>query len=129
MIGYGGTGQETWGYNTITSSSLGYINVGSWNSVGFETAYGTNTLHGFTNSAVLVGGDSGGGDFVKVGTNWELAGINDGVDTNSNSYFVQLGFYDSQILADMNSVPEPSTYLLCGVGLFVFVVMHRKFRT
>jgi len=127
MIGYGGTGQESWGYNTVTASS-GYLNDLPWNSVGFETAYGTNSFPSFTNSAILVNGDSGGGDFVKVGTNWELAGINVGADA-SNSYFVQLGFYDSQILADMNSVPEPSTFLLLDVGLLALVVVRRKFTT
>jgi len=127
MIGYGGTGQESWGYNTVTYSS-GYLGDSPWNSVGFETSYGTNSFPSFTNSAILVNGDSGGGDFVKVGTNWELAGINVGVGSSSNSGFVQLGFYDSQILADMNSVPEPSAYLLMGVGLLVLVTMRRMFK-
>ncbi len=119
MIGYGPThSQETWGYNTVTAGP-NLQDDGSGISVCFETAYGTNSSPSFTNNAVLVGGDSGGGDFVKVGTNWELAGINIGVDSSNTSYMVQLGYYSSQINAYVNSVPEPSTCALMGLSVLL----------
>lgn len=121
MIGNGDSDagrQKSWGINTVTANNfLLPLGGGSpYTSVDFETAYGTNA-YGTTNTATLVNGDSGGGDFAYGGTNWYLIGINEAL-SGKDSYFVNLGYYQPQIQTVMASaVPEPSTYGLMALGL------------
>ena len=118
MIGYGDAQvgrDKSWGINTITANNIA-ISVSSYVSADFATAYGTNA-YGTTNTANLILGDSGGGDFVNVSGSWYLSGINEAV-TNRDSYFVDLSYYKTQIQSVMASaVPEPSTYGLMALGL------------
>jgi len=68
---------------------------------------------------VLIGGDSGGGDFVydSATGQWQLAGINEAVDTTTHdSYMVQLDAYASQIKS-FSAVPEPRSLLPTGIAL------------
>jgi len=123
MIGYG-SGSETWGLNTVTAANVTVEVIGySYETTDFQTAYGTTSdgNQSVTNNAVLIGGDSGGGDFIynsAAGT-WTLAGINEAVDlSNADSYMVQLSAYASQIHA-LTAVPEPGDFLLTGMGLAV----------
>jgi hypothetical protein len=112
MIGYGGAsgfGSESWGTNTIVAHSQKVAVNNSFESIDFLTP------NSGTNYSTLVLGDSGGGDFVEVGSTWELAGLNEAIDA-SNSYFVQLSAYDSQIQA-ITAVPEPSTWTLLGLSV------------
>jgi hypothetical protein len=117
MIGGGGGKGQAWGYNAITATdvpvSIG-ANILTWD---FQTAYGP-TASG-TNNAVLVVGDSGGGDFVydsATGT-WMLAGINEAVDeTTHDSYMIQTSSYLSQI-QQISGVPEPTSGPLCAMAL------------
>ena len=129
MIGYGDGGSrtiETWGYNTVTNvnQSITPENT-SYVSNDFLTA--TTTSDKLSNSAQVLVGDSGGGDFIfnSVTGRWELAGINEVTGNYENdptygndalSGFVQLDTYAAQIDAIM-SAPEPSTWLLLGAGL------------
>ena len=120
MIGYGGG--KSWGINTI--SSIGQIvSVNSFQSIDLYTQYGTyrSGSKNVTNSAVLVGGDSGGGDFVKLASTWQLVGLNEAV-SSSNSYFVQLSAYDSQIQSIITTaVPEPTTWALIGLSVIALI--------
>ncbi len=131
MIGYGGGQGETWGLNTVTDINLQVqVTVGSstYSSTDFVTAYGTTTA-GFssvTNDYVLVSGDSGGGDFIynSSAATWMLSGINEAVDTNQNSYMVQLSAYASQINS-ITGIPEPSSLGLLGLGFLALVWRFR----
>jgi len=131
LIGYGGNAGETWGYDTvdfvdelIQPTGLSYV------SNDFLTVYGTYTdgSASSTNNSILVGGDSGGGDFIYDNATqaWELVGINEVVGTGTIngqnltvSGFVQLNTYASQISAitGVMVVPEPSTWVLVMLGL------------
>lgn len=125
MIGYGGGQGETWGFNTITKINES-VQVFNYNYVtnDFETNGGvtTNPSDGINvnNNFTLVGGDSGGAafSFNPVTQNWELTGLNEAVDGNNNSYFIQLSSYAPQINGII-STPEPSSliFLLLGIGV------------
>jgi hypothetical protein len=126
MIGYGGTGAESWGVNTVTQDNVSVTLTGaSWLSNDFLTVLGTTTVGNgsVTNTAALVGGDSGGGDFIRnpLTGRWELAGINEAVGTlgsgQSVSAFVQLATYEPQIEAIMSPVPLPGSAWLMFSGL------------
>jgi hypothetical protein len=129
MIGYGSPGgNESWGVNTVTQINQSITVEGyPYTSNDFLTALGTTTVGGnsITNSAQLVSGDSGGGDFIRdpVTGLWELAGINEAVGQNAQgqtvySAFVQLNTYEPQIEAIVNPVPLPGAawLLLSGLG-------------
>lgn len=139
MIGYGGGQGETWGLNTITTVNSPQ-QVSIYTSNDLETALGTVTAgaSSTTNKAFFVGGDSGGGDFIfNTSTQtWMLAGLNEAIDGNNDSFMVQLDTYASQIdaltgltaptesigsngSAGLSGVPETSTAGLLGFGLFL----------
>jgi hypothetical protein len=126
MIGYGGAsgqGAESWGTNTVYASTQYPVPVGSHQSIDFTT------INSGTSYSSLVLGDSGGGDFMKVGSSWQLAGINEAVISYSGtnpltgtnytgSAFVQIGEYSPQIYSIVNAVPEPSSVGLAVLGVF-----------
>jgi hypothetical protein len=128
MLGYGGGQGETWGFNAVTAVNLTVPLVG-FVSNDLETALGTMTAGSsmITNNAFLVGGDSGGGDFIFDSSTqaWTLAGLNEAIDGSNNSYLVQLNTYASQINA-ITGVPEPSSMGLLGFGLFLSVWNFRR---
>ena len=132
MIGNGGG--KSWGVNTVTTNNIGVTPGGtSYISIDFATAHGTTTsfTRSITNNAELVVGDSGGGDFIDVSENWQLAGINEAIDANGGSYMIQLSSYDSQIESIMASaVPEPKDFGLLGLGVLAifgkFLIERRK---
>ncbi len=111
MIGYGGASgfaSESWGTNTVSARNQITL-VNTFASIDFVTS-GPNTGY-------VVTGDSGGGDFIKNGSAWQLAGINEAIDTNNtNSYLIQLSSYASQINS-ITAVPEPSTWALLGLSV------------
>ena len=129
MIGYGeGSSRttETWGYNTVTNINQ-TVTPQSTSYVSNDFLTATTTSDGLSNSAQLIVGDSGGGDFIYNGATgrWELAGINEVTGNYENdptygndalSGFVQLDTYAAQIDA-ITGAPEPSTWLLLGTGL------------
>jgi len=128
MLGYGGSSSLTWGANTVDLTNYP-ISVASYNSNDFLTITGTlsNGSTVTSNDALVVGGDSGGGDFIydQARHLWILAGINE-VNGQSSpggpvdvSGFVQLSTYAQQIgsLTGLQVVPEPSTWSLLLLGL------------
>jgi hypothetical protein len=120
MLGYGG-GNESWGANIVTTVNIPIEIQGySYESIDFETAHGTtnNISSSITNNAELIVGDSGGGDFITNSSGgWTLAGINEAIDANGNSYFIQLSDYNAQIKLDMSIVPESGTWRLLVLGM------------
>jgi len=131
MLGFGGGGGHlTWGLDTVTNANVDYMVDGySYVNSGFVTAYGTTTIgnNSVTNNAYFISGDSGGADFIynSFTGQWELAGINDAVDTsNHDSYIVQLSTYSSQF-RQIAAVPEPNTLLLTLLALPLLLRLRR----
>jgi hypothetical protein len=129
MLGYGGGAGESWGLNTVTAINIP-ASVESFVTNDFETALGTTTLtngSSVTNTAYLVGGDSGGGDFIfnSASQTWMLSGINEAVDDSNNSYMVQLNTYASQINAII-AVPEPDSAGFLGLGALGLLCKFRR---
>jgi hypothetical protein len=129
MIGYGGG--KSWGLNTITAIGLtGSAEGYYYETSDFETAYGTTTAgtYSATNDAVVISGDSGGGDFSfnDFTDSWDIVGINEGVNAN-DSYLVQLSTYEPQIKSII-SVPEPCGLLPAGLALALLPGVRRRRR-
>jgi len=134
MIGYGGGQGETWGTGSVSfidqlqqPQGLPYI------SNDFLVLYGSYTfsLGSFNNTATLVGGDSGGGNFIynTQTHDWELAGINEVVGTGTvegqdfnYSGMVQLSTYAAQINALVNP-PASDSPTLPVPGLLVMACL------
>jgi len=132
MIGYGGGNGETWGLDSVSAVNVPVQVTGySYNSRDFETVYGAVSASG-TNDAALVGGDSGGGDFIydSAAGEWTLAGINEAIDGNNDSYMVQLSHYASKIdgITGVQAVPEPGGFLLDGMALTALLGFCRNRR-
>ena len=128
MIGNGGG--ESWGYDTITCSNVPVeLDGAPYETTDFETAYGLTTdgTNSATNNAFLISGDSGGGDFTyntRTGT-WTLAGLNEAIDGDNNSYMIQLSAYASQI-NPVVAVPEPGEWVFCGWTLAALLFAARR---
>ena len=138
MLGYGGGTGETWGFDTVTQiNQLVDLNpTYPYVSNDFLTVNGTfhDGTASVTNNSQVVGGDSGGGDFIfNIATQtWELAGIN---EVTSNGTFnsqdvtfsgmVQLNTYEPQIAAIV-ATPEPVTWGLFGLGFAALWVYSRR---
>jgi len=129
MLGFGGSRGETWGLDTVTQINelIDLRPTYPYISNDFLTINGTYHDGSATNinNYQLVGGDSGGGDFIfNVTTQtWELAGINEvtgsGTFNSQNvtlSGMVQLNTYATQIQAVVTPTPEPATWTLLGLG-------------
>jgi len=128
MIGYGGGHGETWGSNTLAALGLVTLTgpystplgiVASFNTVDYQAPYGAN-------AGKLVGGDSGGADFIydTATGQWQLAGINEAIDGDGNSYLVDLGYYASAI-ENITEIPEPTPWALLGVGAALLFVRRQ----
>jgi len=125
------TGSETWGVGTVSSLSDSTVPIGSWNSQDFLT-----TFHPDSTSAIVQGGDSGGGVFVYNTTThtWELAGILEAIESYSNqtvnvvngdeTAMIDLSQYSSEIDAIM--APEPGVTALLGLGAVVGAFALRR---
>jgi len=124
-----GTGVESWGVSSVTVADAS-TSLNSYTSLDYRTTFSTSTL---TSSAVVQGGDSGGGVFVydTATKKWELSGILEllysytgqtySVDSGDESGIIDLSQYAAQInaLEATNPVetPEPGATALFGLGL------------
>lgn len=119
IIGYGGAGYETWGFNTVTGINLTLAILGR-TTTDFYTTNGTITIgtNSVTNNAQLVTGDSGGGDFIynSATSHWELAGVNEA--TGGASYLIAFSAYAQQII-DLAGLPTPPVFLNQPTGTSV----------
>ena len=121
-------GQQSlrWGTNNITAFSGGSTTDVLNNTFGKTTIFKTN-FNDSTDEAQAGGGDSGGGVFWKVGSNWVLGGImvSTGIFSGQpastsvfgdETYSANVATYRSQIIS---IIPEPSSALLvlAGAGL------------
>jgi hypothetical protein len=126
MIGYlRSDGTLSWGLNTVTANNQPVTIGAPYLTNDFLTNYGavtsTSGSNSATNDAFLIGGDSGGGDFIydSAAGEWVLAGLNEGVDPSTNdSAFVQIDTYASQI-DHVTGVPEPPSSVLAFLSLFL----------
>jgi hypothetical protein len=116
---------------------------------GFGAPGEFNTLNGIGSSASptaleyhLASGDSGGGLFIFADGQWQLAGINSGVDsqfgangsgsTNLFGYgaisvFTRVSSYQG-FIDGVTAVPEPSSVLLATVAGSLFIIRARRHR-
>ena len=136
---------ESWGTGTVFQSDVTFEVQGDippytvFNSVDYYI-YNANSGQpdSSTNEYNLYPGDSGGGDFIynTQTDTWQLAGINefvasatleDGSTVNFASGFVQVDYYLPQIDEIMDA-PEPSTYVLLGLGLAGIAFFSRSRR-
>ncbi len=130
MLGNGGA--KSWALNTVTAIGVPEMIGGySYVTTDFETACGTTTAgsNSATNAGVLITGDSGGPDFIydSVTGTWMLAGINEKIDDNNDSYMVQLSSYSTQI-NKVVSVPEPRSPLLGVLAFTALILPWHSFR-
>jgi hypothetical protein len=97
-------------------------------------------------SAQLAPGDSGGATFVKVGSQWELAGINLAIDSFSGqpsstaifevvkdtSVYAGNGSYMADYMADFSAyltqIPEPGATGIVAGGLCLFGAAASRWR-
>ena len=142
MIGYGAGGDsrvESWGANIVTSLGVSVSLDGyPYTTTDFKTLLGASTA-GFgpnqatiTNTAQVVGGDSGGADFYynTATGKWVLVGINEAAGTYADSsyaasYMVDLSAYADEINTTISAVPEPGTWAFLGAGC-AFLLWARK---
>ena len=62
---------------------------------------------------------------MNVSGSWQLAGVNEAVDGNGNSYMVEVAYYEAQIQAVMSAVPESGSWVLVLGGLGGMVAATR----
>lgn len=133
MIGYGG-GVESWGVNTITSTTDIKVQIQAndttYTTTDFYTAYGSDTVRGvpYNNTIYFITGDSGGAGFTFNGTQWVLTGLNEAVGNQDpytdDSFLIDLSQYSGEIDTIMaTATPEPAAWALLGLGSVLLLVL------
>jgi hypothetical protein len=140
--GYKTSSQRTirWGMNAVTAIDSQQTIPNSGTSMGFETVF--DESDGVTHEAQLVPGDSGGGAFLKRGSQWELVGIlfaqgiaggqpGDTAVFGNESWMVGVAFYEAQIDAVLNPpllVPLAPFPAVALVGASLAAIARRSLR-
>ncbi len=134
----GSRGTERWGDNQVQIAS----------QVFFDGAYSVQAFGTYaqpvSGSAQLAPGDSGGATFVKVGSQWELAGINLAIDSFSgqpsstatfelvrdtpSDVYAGNGSYMADLSAYLTQIPEPGTTGVVAGGLCLFGAVASRWR-
>jgi hypothetical protein len=138
----GATPGPRWGRNQITMTSVD-VDLAGMRTRSFETSF--DASGGLPEEAQAVVGDSGGGAFVKRGSQWQLAGILFAIATFENqpadsavfgdhTYSVDLSYYRSQIMNIMNppvvpALPWQGLVLAAGVLLGSALSVRRRARS
>jgi hypothetical protein len=101
-------GFPSWGENDVSNIVSGGASFGSLLRFTFDRNLS------LTNEAHLAGGDSGGGLFIQVGSEWKLAGVNLGVDgpykfqeTDPTAFFATL-FDKGGLWEQTGTMPAPN---------------------
>lgn len=131
--GGGGTEEKRWGTNTTLNGSITVLGTTS-----LVTTFDNNSID---TEAALTMNDSGSGLFFEQGSTWYLGGIGITVDVNGSSfydrdlstsgdqpdwnYFARISAYESEISSAIATIPEPPSYALIGIALFVFLFLRR----
>jgi hypothetical protein len=127
-----GTRALRWGTNEVETSAALTPDFGFGKVVAFTLDFDREAGEG-----MATGGDSGGGVFVKNGTEWTLAGIMIAttgfagqplgtVVYDNVVYAANIATYKAEIQATVASVPEPASLALLLSG--VFVLARRRSR-
>lgn len=140
--GNSSTVSERWGRNfTLASNYNEPGNPNTYLVTEFDrTVFASPTAYNNDVFSLSVG-DSGGGLFEYVNSQWMLAGIGDAVSTNGSSYydrntgtagdqpdasfFISMPAHSQDVL---NAIPEPGTIplVLAGAALLVFIAIPRQ---
>ena len=139
IIGYGEGHGETYGIDHVTRTNFQvdltdphptYVSYDFVTDDGTGNTFPTGT---FTNSAQLVSGDSGGGDFIQnpVTGVYELAGINEVefLDNSNNlvgSGFVQLSDSYTEQIEEITGIPEPRAWAMMLSSVLLLLVLTRR---
>jgi hypothetical protein len=125
-----------WGNNIRTTDTLLTTDIGFGLTTLFRTSF-SKDITAVPNEAQAAPGDSGGGVFYFSGLNWELSGIMLAVGSSNGqpaetavfgneTFIADIATYRSQIVS---IVPEPSTGMLAGLGVFGFAARRRPRRS
>jgi hypothetical protein len=134
-------GAKSWGNNRVAAVGL-QVNTGAGIITAFSTAF-TAPPAQTSDEAQAAPGDSGGGVFRRVGSNWQLAGVMNAISAllpgqpanssayGQSTYCADVSAYRSQMLAIMSATPPVLTirrsgtnYLLCWPNLGVNYVLQ-----
>jgi hypothetical protein len=124
------SGFKSWGNNKVNLGGLKTINAGAGNVTVFVTDFTSPATPGPTgptsDEAQAAAGDSGGGVFLNGGSNWQLVGMIDAINTQSNqtdntavygdlTFIANISTYRAQMIAILASTtPQLSIYLSGG---------------
>jgi len=128
------TATERWGRNVTLNSNYNFTdNPNTYLATLFNRTLFLSPAAYNNDVFSLSLGDSGGGLFEYVNSQWMLAGIGDAVSTDGSSYYDRAGLPDSSFFVSMpahsqdvlNAIPEPSPFALALFTLLAALMIRR----